>query len=74
MLRPGLRIDRLVKNVAKLAKRDILEPFSAAIELLVDLRRGFLHDFVRILRSAAQYEVLAARDPGLTIVGVEGNT
>jgi hypothetical protein len=61
-------------DVAKLAERDVFEAAAAAIQMLVDLGGRLLHHFMRLLRATAEQEVLAPRDPGVAVFGVEGET
>ena len=52
-------------------RRDLFQPLAATVEMLVDLDGGFLHQAVRLLRTAAEDEILTARQAGHPVLAVE---
>ncbi len=58
-------------DVSQLSGGNVLETFSAGIEVFVDLDGRFLHDGVGVLAASTEEEVLPARDPSVTIVVVQ---
>ena len=59
-------------DVPKFSDGDVFKAFAAAVQLLVDLDGGFLHDRVRIMRSAQKREVIATSYPFMSVFGIKG--
>lgn len=60
-----------MEYIPQLLRAGIFEALAALGELLVDLDRRFLHDFVRFLGAADEQEVVSAREPLVAVLVVE---
>jgi hypothetical protein len=70
----GDRIVHVAADVAEIAHGDVFQTLTSSVEVLVDLQGRFLHRGVCSLAAAVEDEILAARQPGVTIVVVEGQS
>lgn len=65
------RFGDIAADVAEVADRHFLEPFSAFVELFVDLDGCFLHDGMSLLAAADKKEVPSPGEASLPVVIVE---
>ena len=65
------RIGHVVADIAEFVDGDVVEAFSAAVEMLVDFDGCLLHDGVSFLAAAEQDEILATGEPGVPVVVIK---
>src|SRR5437868_123111 len=63
-----------VKNLDDLLKRGLLQALAVAAQGFAETNGGFLHALVRLLRTADQHEMLAARKPSMAILVVQSQS
>ena len=60
-------------DIAKFLQRGVLKPFALPVKMLVDLHGRLLHHGVGFLGTADKDEIIAARQPGMAVIVIEGN-
>ncbi len=64
----------IATNVVQLPDRDILQAAAVTPQSLVDFDRRFLQHRMRFLRAAMENEVVAAGEPRVPVLGIEGQS